>query len=75
MIWKWTARDGNPPDVFAGYHLVALEIGRVRVLYWSGHEWCEQMNFAPYEIEVLAWSPFPDMPAIPKDVKKIRGLK
>ncbi len=70
MEWHWIERDPHPEKT--GQHIVALATGRVRTLYWNGLEWAEQMNFAPYEVEVMAWAALPDYPDMPNDVAKIR---
>ena len=70
MTWQWAERDPAPEK--ATTYIVALATSRVRTLYWSGLEWCEQMNFAPYEVEVVAWAAMPDYPDMPNDVAKLR---
>jgi hypothetical protein len=60
--WRWTRKDGPPQTV--GAYIVALEIGRVRLLWWDGEAWTEGQYHAPYACDVLAWIP---LPAFPRD--------
>jgi hypothetical protein len=66
--YDWTLTDniadpgkrGQPAQ--SGEYVVALADGHVRILLWDGEYWKTDRFMAPYEIEVVAWSPLPKPP-------------